>query len=192
MKKGRWLFLEETKNNTKKLIIIFILLIISINTIIYLVYNNISSEVEKQADVELKLISSTENKDIDNIVKKMAKEEGIDLEIDYAGTLEIMDTLNSGAKYDAVWASNSIWLYMLDTNKVKLKNSKATCINPVVFGIKKSKAEDLGFIKKYITTRDIISAIEEKKLKFTMSSATRDKYWGNYVFRVLNGDCWKP
>ena len=169
MKKGRWLFLEETKNNTKKLIIIFILLIISINTIIYLVYNNISSEVEKQADVELKLISSTENKDIDNIVKKMAKEEGIDLEIDYAGTLE-----------------------MLDTNKVKLKNSKATCINPVVFGIKKSKAEDLGFIKKYITTRDIISAIEEKKLKFTMSSATRDKYWGNYVFRVLNGDCWKP
>ena len=50
-----------------------------------------------------------------------------------------MERLNSGEKYDAVWASNSMWLYMLDG--VSTSNSKIISMNPVVFGIKKSKAE---------------------------------------------------
>ena len=121
---------------------------------------------------EFKIISSTENKDLENIIKKYARENNIDLSIEYAGTIDIMDRLNSGEKFDAVWTSNSIWLYMLN-NSSKVKNSKSTSINPVVFGIKKSKANELGFIGKDIYTKDILSAIKSKKLKFSMSSATQ-------------------
>ena len=74
-----------------------------------------------------------------------------------------MEKLNNQEYYDAVWTSNSIWLYMLDSSKVSVKNSKSTSINPVVFGIKKSKAKDLGFIDKDVYTKDILNAIKERK-----------------------------
>ena len=119
-----------------------------------------------------KIIASTENKDLETALQSYAKQNKIDIQIDYAGTIEIMDKLNSGEYYDAVWTSNSIWLYMLNSN-VSIKNSKSTSINPVVFGITKSKAEELGFTKKDVYTEDILNAISEGKLKFNMSSATQ-------------------
>lgn len=119
-----------------------------------------------------KIIASTENKDIENILQNYANKNNIDLEIDYAGTIEIMDKLNQGEEYDAVWCSNSIWLYMLNDD-VTVKNSKSTSINPVVFGIKKSKAQELGFIGKDVYTKDILNAIKQGKLKFSMSSPTQ-------------------
>ena len=121
---------------------------------------------------KFKIISSTENKDLENVIQNYARKNDIDLSIEYAGTIDIMDRLNGGEEFDAVWTSNSIWLYMLN-NSSKVKNSKSTSINPVVFGIKKSKANELGFIGKDIYTKDILSAIKSKKLKFSMSSATQ-------------------
>ena len=119
------------------------------------------------------IISSSENKDLENILKEAAKKNNIDLQINYAGTLDIMETLNSGEKYDAVWASNAIWLYMLDSSVVKTSESKSTSINPVVFAVRKSKAQELGFVGKEIYTRDIVDKIKSGELKFSMSNPTR-------------------
>lgn len=134
---------------------------------------NMLSSTNLKSNNTFKLISSTENKDIENELKNFAKNEGINLEIDYAGTIDIMQKLNKGEEYDAVWASNSIWLYMLDSTKVKTSNSKSTSINPVVFGITKQKAEELGFVNKDIYTKDIVDAIKNGKLKFSMSNPTQ-------------------
>jgi Ca-activated chloride channel family protein len=134
------------------------------------VFNLSESSLE---DSTFTLISSTENEDLDSILKNFAKEQGIDLQIDYAGTIDIMQKLNSGEQYDAVWASNSIWLYMLDSSVVSTSNSKSTSINPVVFGITKEKAEELGFVGKEIYTQDIVDAIKNGSLKFSMSNPTQ-------------------
>ena len=123
-------------------------------------------------DETFKIIASQENEDLEGLLQDYATQNNIEIEVDYAGTIEIMDKLNANEEYDAVWASNSIWLYML-SNEVSIKNSKSTSINPVVFGIVKSKAEELGFTQKDVYTKDILNAIEEGKLKFNMSSATQ-------------------
>ena len=127
---------------------------------------------DKSNDTSFRIISSSENKDLENVMQNFARKNNINLIIDYAGTIDIMEKLNKKEKYDAVWTSNSIWLYMLDSS-VKVKNSKSTSINPVVFGIKKSKAQELNFIGKEVYTKDILGAIQKGKLKFTMSSATQ-------------------
>ncbi|MBR6034318.1 MAG: VWA domain-containing protein [Clostridia bacterium] len=119
-----------------------------------------------------KIIASSENEDLEQVIKQYGRSNNLDISIDYAGTLEIMDKLNSGEKYDAVWTSNSIWLYMLNSN-VSVKNSKSTSINPVVFGITKSKANELGFIGTEVYTKDIVNAIESGKLKFNMPAVTQ-------------------
>lgn len=118
-----------------------------------------------------KIISSSENEDLDKDLKAYAQSKGVNLEIEYAGTLDIMEKLNSGEVYDAVWASNSMWVYMLDN--VSTSNSKSTSINPVVFGIKKSKAEELGFTDRQIYTADIVNEIKAGNLKFSMSNPTQ-------------------
>lgn len=120
----------------------------------------------------LKIISSSENADLENYLQKFLNNNDIELEIEYAGTLEIMEKINSGEQYDAVWLSNSIWIYMLNEN-IKISESKSTSINPVVFAVKKSKAEELGFVGKDIYTKDILNAIKEGKLKFSMSNPTQ-------------------
>ena len=162
---------KKKSNYIIALVVIYFVLVYFFNVISdHVNIKNIGTN--KASDKTFKIISSTENKDIEETLKKYAKENQIDLQIDYAGTIEIMDKLNNGENYDAVWCSNSIWLYML-TDDISVKNSKSTSINPVVFGIKKSKAQELGFINNEVYTKDILNAIRENKLKFNMSSPTQ-------------------
>lgn len=125
----------------------------------------------KTVDKTFRMIVSSENEDLEPIITHFAKTKGYTIAIDYAGTLDIMQKLNQGENYDAVWLSNSIWMYMLDSN-IKTSNSKCTSINPVIFGITKSKAQELGFIGKKVYTKDIVDAISSGKLKFSMSNPT--------------------
>ena len=165
---------DKSKRNSKIFLILFIILIV----MFYLGLSKTDKEFiankvnTKNRYKTFRIISSSENKDLENILYKFAMQNNINLDIDYAGTIDIMDKLNNKEEYDAVWTSNSIWLYMLDS-KISLKNSKSTSINPVVFGIKKSKAQELGFIGEDIYTKDILDAIQKGKLKFNMSSATQ-------------------
>lgn len=134
--------------------------------------NTLNNGITSWQSSTFRIIASSENKDLEQVVLQYARSKSLDVSIDYAGTIEIMEKLNSGEKYDAVWTSNSIWLYMLNSN-VSVKNSKSTSINPVVFGITKSKAQELGFIGKEVYTKDIVAAIESGKLKFNMPAVTQ-------------------
>ena len=119
---------------------------------------------------QFNILSSEENKDLETIITTYARGKGYNVNVDYAGTLEIMEKLNEKQKYDAIWVANSIWTYMIETDKVSISNSKSTSITPIVFGIKKSKAESLGFVGKTIYTKDILDAISAGDLKFAMSN----------------------
>lgn len=128
--------------------------------------NNTSEQYAYYEDENtFKIISSTENVDLEIMLENFALDNNIDLDIEYAGTIEIMDKLNSGEEYDAVWTSNSIWMYMLNSDVVSTSDSKSTSINPVVFGITKSKAQELELIGKELYTKDIVNLIKERKIK---------------------------
>ena len=132
--------------------------------------NNPISFLNNEKRDTFNILASGENKVAQSIITDYAKTQGYKVNIDYLGTLDIIKELNkNSSNYDAVWLSNSIWGYMLESS-VTLSNSKCTSINPVIFGIKKSKAEELGFVGKEIYTKDILDAINSKKLKFSMSN----------------------
>ena len=167
--------MKKTKAKVWIAIIIFALIMLSLvaealgdNILVNEAKNNIMDIFTKKT---LNIIASQENEDLEEVIQNYAKTKNYDINIEYAGTLDVMEKLNSGENYDAVWVSNSIWLYMLDDN-VKVSNSKYTSINPIVFGIKKSKAKELGFTDKTIKTKDIVNAISSGKLKFSMSNPT--------------------
>ena len=137
-------------------------------------------------DSDLNIIASSENKVLEADIKAYAKSKRLKINIDYEDTLKIMKKINSGAKYDAVWVANSIWLYMIDSSKASVINSKSTSINPVIFGITKSKAESLGFTNGKVYTKDIVEAIREGKLKFSMSNPTTTNSGASAYLGILS------
>ncbi len=128
-------------------------------------FNDIKSEYN------FTILSNPDNKTYMDELVKYGKENNINVVVSYADDLEALDILEEDASYDAVWMSNSIWLYMLED--VSVINSKSISINPVVMGIKKSKAKELGFVNNEIYNKDIMNAIKDGKLKYVMTSVTK-------------------
>ena len=123
-------------------------------------------------DKNFTILMNPDNKDVEEDLMAYAKEKGINLEIRYADDLEAIDLLEDNSKdYDAIWLSNSVWVYMI--NGVKISDSKAININPALFGIKKSKALSLGFVERDIENKEIIEAIKSGKLKYVMTSVIK-------------------
>ncbi len=131
-----------------------------------------SSNIYNNRSKTFRIISSQENKPLQEVIEKYADQKKYNLTFEYAGTLDIIHDINTySEEYDAIWISNSIWNYMV-SSEVKISNSKCTSINPVIFAVKKSKAQELGFVDKEIYTKDIVDSISSGKLKFTMPNPT--------------------
>lgn len=175
--------MEGNKRVSVLFIFLIVLIIVFIANIVNLfkkqepeksaVGENISNN--NQATEELsnfKLISSSENEGIDEFLTKYAKSQNINLEIEYAEDTDIVDTLNSGEKYDAVWVSDSIWLNMLE-DTVHIVDAKSTSINPIVLAIKEDIAENLGFTKNDIYSKDIVEKIKDGSLNICMAAPTQ-------------------
>ena len=124
-------------------------------------------------DQTLRIVSGSENKELEPILEEYADEEDIRIEMSYKGSLDIMRLLEEeDISYDAVWPASSLWLTVGDTDH-RVKHAESISITPVVFGIRKSLAEELGFVGREVSVRDILSVIEAGKLKFCMTSATQ-------------------
>ena len=129
---------------------------------------------------------------MESYIKKCAKKEGFNVSIDYYGDLEIVDILNDdSSKYDAVWISNSIWLYNLDNSSI-ITDSKSTFIDPVVLGIEKSKAEELGFVGNDVYNKDILDSVRNGNLKYVMSSVTKTNTGATTYLSFLNSLAGSP
>ena len=124
-------------------------------------------------DQTLRIVSGSENKELEPILEEYADEEDIRIEMSYKGSLDIMRLLEEeDISYDAVWPASSLWLTVGDTDH-RVKHAESISITPVVFGIRRGLAEELGFVGREVSVRDILSAIEAGKLKFCMTSATQ-------------------
>lgn len=124
-------------------------------------------------DTTIRILSGSENKELAPVLKAFAEKEHITIAMDYAGSLDIMRTLQADdIQYDAVWSASSLWISAGD-EKHRVKHAESISVTPVIFGIKKSLAEELGFVGKSVKVSDILEAIRSGKLKFCMTSATQ-------------------
>ncbi len=151
-----------------------------------------SGQIWIKSPQQLTILSSYENKDLENDIQKYAKKEQIKLKFQYMGDLEIIDELDQNSnQYDAVWLSNSMWSYMLK-NPSLINNSKSISISPVVFGIKKTKAKELGLINTKVSNNDLLNLIRDKKIKYVMSSVTQTNTGATAYFGFLNALAGNP
>ncbi len=135
---------------------------------------------------QLRILSGSENQELEAILVECEKKTGVDIQMEYKGSVDIMRTLQEGGgAYDAVWPASSIWISMGDQQHM-VKYAESVSTTPVVFGIRRSVAEELGFTQAEVSVRDILAAIQNQNLQFCMTSATQSNSGASAYIGFLN------
>ena len=130
-------------------------------------------EITRVPGGQIRILSGSENQELETIIQECSEATGVEIQMEYKGSVDIMRELENGAPdYDAVWPASSIWVSMGDTGHL-IKHSQSISMTPVVFGIRESLAEKLGFVGEKVSVNDILTAIRDEEMSFCMTSATQ-------------------
>ncbi len=119
---------------------------------------------------ELVIMASNGLKDLEFLQKPMEAAVGHKLRFDYVGTVEMADRLrNSGASAaDFAWPASGFYLRLNAAPKIVA--SEKIMLSPVVFALKKPRAEDLGWDEKPPTWDEIAHVVGRDNLALGMTS----------------------
>ena len=142
-------------------------------------------EITRVPGGQIRILSGSENQELETIIQECSEATGVDIQMEYKGSVDIMRELENGATdYDAVWPASSIWVSMGDTRHL-IKHSQSISMTPVVFGIRESLAEKLGFVGEKVSVNDILTAIRDGEMSFCMTSATQSNSGGSAYIGFL-------
>lgn len=143
--------------------------------------------------VQLSIVSGSENKALEPLIHQFAEQHNAQITVTYKGSVDIALELEGGSQmaYDAVWPANSLWLTLGDQHRV-IKHEQSIMTSPVIFGVKRSVAERLGWIGAQVTVADILAAAEAGNLRFAMTSATQSNSGASAYFGFLNAMAGQP
>ncbi|MEO0562530.1 MAG: VWA domain-containing protein, partial [Chloroflexota bacterium] len=114
------------------------------------------------------------------------------VEVDYQGSVDIARMLQTGSmQYDAVWPANTLWLAFGDTQGL-VEHEESIMRSPVVFGLKRPVAEQLGWLDQDVTMSDILDAAERGDVRFMMTSATQSNSGASFYFAALSAFAGSP
>lgn len=146
------------------------------------------------ASASLSIVSGSENKGLEPLIREFARERNADINVTYMGSIDMTLMLSEqGAKmpYDAVWPANSLWITLGDRNKV-VKHVESIMRSPVVLGVKKNVAERIGWIDTDVAISDILEATKAGKLRFAMTSATQSNSGASAYLSFLHAMAGRP
>lgn len=141
----------------------------------------------------VRIVSGSENRTLEPIIQEWANQNNYAVEITYEGSLDIARRLRTGSvPFDGVWPANRLWLDYGDINNVT-RHDESILRSPVVFGVKRSVADRLGWINNdNITMADILEATESGEIRFMMTSATQSNSGASFYFGALNAFAGNP
>lgn len=140
----------------------------------------------------LRIVSGSENRELEALIEDFAEKNRTKIEMTYMGSIDIMRKLQAETtEFDAVWPASSIWISLGDTD-FRVKHTESTSISPVVFGIRKSLAEELGFVRREVSITDLMEAIQAGNLRFCMTSATQSNSGASAYLGFLSGLAGSP
>lgn len=119
----------------------------------------------------LSVLAGSELKDIEALLPRLEEETGIRLQLEYSGTLDGVERLQSGEAFDGAWFSHAKYLMLNPATRGMVRASEKIMLSPVVLGVKESRYQQLGWDKKAnIDWRDIAEAASTGQLNYAMTN----------------------
>jgi Ca-activated chloride channel family protein len=141
---------------------------------------------------EFTIVSGSENQSLEPIVQEFCRKQGATCHIRYKGSLDIgLAIAENRIDFDAVWPANSIWIDLFDKAKT-VRDLAPIMRSPVILGVRRGKAEELGWVKRDVTTSDIVEAVKGKRLTFLMTSATQSNSGAGAYIAMLSAALGHP
>ena len=132
----------------------------------------------------LHVLAGSELKDLAPILDQVRGATGVNLKLDYVGTLDGAEQIVSGDSHPLAWFSSNRYLTLLQGGKNRIVAQNQVMLSPVVMGIKHSAAVRLKWAGRTdLTWRDIAAASKSGELRFAMT----DPSASNSGFSALVG-----
>lgn len=130
------------------------------------------------------VLAGSELKDVEPQLVEAARQAGVALRIEYAGTLDIVERINGGEAFDALLPPNGAYpalaLHTPPAAREKLFYSR------VALGVKESKARQLGWLQAAPTWAQIASAAGSGQLRYAMTNPSSSNTGMSALFAVAS------
>ncbi|MBV8748024.1 MAG: substrate-binding domain-containing protein, partial [Xanthobacteraceae bacterium] len=138
------------------------------------------------------IVSGSENRTLEPIVQEFCKTEHVACSFEYMGSLDIgMAVADNRGSFDAVWPANSFWIEMFDRDK-RVRDLTSVMHSPVILGVRLGKAQELGWVGRDVSSKDIEEAVRRKQLTYLASSATQSNSGANAYLLMLSAALGHP
>ena len=123
-------------------------------------------------DGTLRVLGGSELADLAPVLDAAATATGVKVKFDFTGTLAGADQVASGEAekaHDAIWFSSNRYLSLRPETQAKLGAAAEIMSSPVVLGLRRSVAQQLGWVGRPVSWSDIAAAAGAKKFTFGMT-----------------------
>lgn len=128
------------------------------------------------------VLAGSEVKDLEPAIVAAGRAAGVTVKMSYAGTLDIVERINAGERFDAILPPNgaypSLALKTPPLAREKLFYSR------IALGVKAAKVAELGWSQRAPTWADIAKAASTGKLRYAMTNAASSNSGMSALFAV--------
>lgn len=132
----------------------------------------------------LSVLAGSEIKDIEPALLQAAREANVTLQLSYAGTLDIVERINAGERFDAILPPNGAYPALALATKPLAREK--LFYSRVALGVKTAKAAALGWDKQAPTWADIAKAAGAGRLRYAMTNPTSSNTGMSALFAVAS------
>jgi Ca-activated chloride channel homolog len=119
----------------------------------------------------LTVMAGSEVKDLEPLLADIKAKTGVTLSMQYIGTLEGAEAIDSGAAVDVAWFANGHYLSLLPTAGKRIVAQEKIMLSPVILGVKQSVADKFGWSNNpNVTWKDIQAKSADGSFKFAMTN----------------------
>jgi Ca-activated chloride channel family protein len=122
--------------------------------------------------VTLRVLAGSELVDLQPILDEAAAVTGVRVELTPTGTLEGADAITSGvaeSAYDATWFSSNRYVALQPAAEGRLGSAIQIMSSPVVFGLRRSVAAQLGWVGRPVGWSEIAAAAGARQFTYGMT-----------------------
>lgn len=135
------------------------------------------------------ILAGSELKDLEPAITAAARGAGVEVQMSYAGTLDAVERINAGERFDALLPPNGAYPALaLDTKPLardKLFYSR------IALGVKAAKLRQLGWDARAPNWAEIAQAAATGKLRYAMTSASGSNTGMSALFAVASASAGK-
>jgi len=135
------------------------------------------------------ILAGSELRDLEPAIVDAGRRAGVEVSMTYAGTLDIVDRINTGEKVDAILPPNGAYPALALAEKPVAREK--LFYSRVALGVKATKAASLGWDARTPTWADIARASKAGQFHFAMTNPTSSNTGMSALFAVASAGAHK-